>query len=375
MKILLISNYLPDRQQSMIRFANLLESGLTKLGHEVKVIRPEPVFSQLVSSSSKLAKWLGYIDKFILFPLTIKQAIKWAYIVHICDHSNAIYTQYISAVPHIVTCHDLLAIKSALGEIPENPTSWTGKQLQKMILTGLNRAQKVVCNSQKTQDDFLKISHLLPEQTSLIYMGFNYPYSPMNKDETEKRLLKLGIKNYLPFIFHIGGDTWYKNHQGVLAIFAHLTNKYPEFNLSLVLVGEPLNYELNQFIIQHNLTEKIIKLTNIDNEDLRAIYSGAIALLFPSLQEGFGWPIIEAQACGCPVFTSNLSPMTEVGGNAAIYLHPTEYEKSAHIIAQSLPNLQQLIPKGFENITRFNAENMLQSYLEIYQQTIKEKNN
>ena len=74
----------------------------------------------------------------------------------------------------------------------------------------------------------------------------------------------------------------------------------------------------------NGLRDRVIELTNITNEDLRALYSKATALLFPSLREGFGWPIIEAQACGCPVFTSDRVPMTEVGGDAAIYLDPTD---------------------------------------------------
>ncbi|WP_198660029.1 glycosyltransferase [Acidithiobacillus ferrivorans] len=57
----------------------------------------------------------------------------------------------------------------------------------------------------------------------------------------------------------------------------------------------------------------------VDNENLRALYSGAALLLFPSLQEGFGWPIVEAQACGCLVATTNRAPMTAVGGQGDIY--------------------------------------------------------
>ena len=82
---------------------------------------------------------------------------------------------------------------------------------------------------------------------------------------------------------------------------------------------------------------QVRELVSVQNEDLRALYSTATALLFPSFQEGFGWPIIEAQACGCPVITSNRTPMTEVGENAAIYINPDSPEEAAREIAKHFP--------------------------------------
>ncbi len=374
MKILLIGNYIADQQQSMLRFANMLESGLTKIGHQVKIIRPEPVIYKMISLPENMNKWLGYMDKFIIFPNTINKAIEWADIVHICDHSNAIYTKYLKNIPHVVTCHDLLAIKSALEEVPENLTSWTGKQLQKMILTGLNQSQKVACVSEMTQKDLLKFSELSSERTSVIYNGFNYSYTVMNQEQCQTHLDKLGIDNKTPFIFHIGANNWYKNRLGVLKIFAYILQKKPELGLKLVMVGEPFYSEMQYFIKQNNLSEKVTELIDINNDELNAVYSSAKALLFPSFQEGFGWPIIEAQSCGCPVFTTNLPPMTEVGGNGAIYIDPYQPELAAEIIINSLDDLTEVKNKGFINIQRFNTDRMIQSYLTLYQQVIEEQN-
>ncbi len=74
MKILLVGNYLPDRQESMQRFANMLQIGLVELGHEVRLIRPEPFFGRLRPSGNGLGKWLGYVDKFLLFPRQLRGA-------------------------------------------------------------------------------------------------------------------------------------------------------------------------------------------------------------------------------------------------------------------------------------------------------------
>merc|ERR1711912_68703 len=101
-------------------------------------------------------------------------------------------------------------------------------------------------------------------------------------------------------------------------------------------------------------------------------YSSATALLFPSLQEGFGWPIIEAQACGCPVFTSNRPPMTEVGGEAALYINPNNPETAAKKIASILPRLADFKEKSILNAQRFTTEKMLSSYSQVYRKVILE---
>ena len=286
-----------------------------------------------------MGKWLGYIDKFLLFPLQLRQATAWADIVHICDHSNAFYTQYLQNVPHLVTCHDLLAIRSALGEIKENPTKWSGRQLQRMILAGLERSQHIACVSEQTKKDLLRLAKIDPDIASVIYMGLNYPYTPMDKAEADQRLSALGISSSSSFLLHIGGNQWYKNRLGVLAIFNYLRQQPNLSNLNLVMAGQPFTNQIRQFIQDNNLETQVRELVALENEDLRALYSTATALLFPSLQEGFGWPIIEAQACSCPVFTSNQAPMTEVGGDAAIYINPHYPEAAAREIAKNLINI------------------------------------
>ncbi len=368
MKILLIGNYQPDQQESMQRFANMLQAGLAQLGHEVRLIQPEPFFGKIKLSASGLGKWLGYIDKFLLFPSQLRRAASWADVVHICDHSNAMYTKYLQNVPHLVTCHDLLAIRSALGEIKENPTKWTGQQLQQIILSGLKRSQRVACVSEQTRTELIRLAKLNPDIVSVIYNGLNHPYAPMEKAEVDERLNSLGISSDSPFILHVGGNQWYKNRLGVLSIFKCLSQQHNLLDLYLVMAGKPFTNQMHQFIQKNSLKKQVIELLAVENEDLRALYSAATALLFPSLQEGFGWPIAEAQACGCPVFSSNRAPMTEVGGEAAIYINSECPEQAAREIAKNLANVSKLKQAGLINVQRFTPLRMLESYIKLYQE-------
>jgi glycosyltransferase involved in cell wall biosynthesis len=372
MKVLLIGNYQPDKIESMERFTSMLEVSLTQLGHEVRVIRPTPWFAKLLLFPKGLRKWLAYIDKFILFPAALRKSLPWADVVHITEQGYAIYTKYLQNIPHVVTCHDLLPIRSGLGEFPEYKTGWAGKILQRMILNGLNKATKVACVSEQTKSDVMRICSLSDRAVSFIPLGFNYPYSPMPTIEAKQRLENLGISPGSRFILHVGANHWYKNRLGVLAIFSQLMQKLNNPELFLAMAGKSMTDEMRQFIKNHNLSQQVIELVNVDNENLRSLYSSATALLFPSLQEGFGWPIIEAQACGCPVFTSNFPPMNYVGGKAAIYIEPTNHEEAAAKILYYLPTIETFRSESLLNSQRFTTEKMMAEYVALYRQAIDE---
>jgi glycosyltransferase involved in cell wall biosynthesis len=355
----------------MQRFASLLDSGLRRAGHDVQVVRPPVVAGKLVTRS-EAAKWLGYVDKLALFPLTLKRAIQWAEIIHVCDHANSLYVKYLRERPHVVTCHDLFAIRSALGQLPQYKTRWSGRRLQSMILNGLTRAQHTVCVSAATRRDLLRITSLPDARVSLIYNGLNYPYAPMAQQEAESRLRKLGMSAGQRFILHVGGNCWYKNRLGVFGIFSLVRKRFQPADLKLVMVGKPWTREMRQFARQNHLEQHVIELVQTHEEDLRALYSTAAVMLFPSLAEGFGWPIIEAQACGCPVVTSNRAPMTEVGGEAAIYIEPEDPGSAAEKVAELLRCNGNLINLGSRNAGRFTASSMIERYSALYDHLVAE---
>ena len=377
MKVLLVGNYAPDKQESMQRFSAMLETELRALGHQVRTVRPLPRLNRRGAGAAGVAKWLGYADKFLLFPARLKRAARRADIVHICDHSNAPYAKHCGAAPHLVTCHDVLAIRSALGLVPQNPTGTTGKLLQRFILRGLNRARFVVCDSEKTREQLLEASTLSPAQLDKVLVGFNYPYSPMPAPQSAPILRALlpqmaseagAIK---PYILHVGGNQWYKNREGVLRIYRELRELMGEQTPALVMAGKPFTGALNASVEQLDLSD-VHAVSDVSNEELRALYSRAQLFVFPSLAEGFGWPIIEAQACGCRVLTTGEAPMNEVGGDAAFYADA--HDETA--FARTIKNLLEQSPaeraaseeRSLNNIERFDPRAMAQRYVQIYRE-------
>jgi glycosyltransferase involved in cell wall biosynthesis len=354
----------------MLRFASLLESEFSKRGHLVQLIQPLPFLGKFGRKFSSVQKWLGYLDKFVIFPLRLRKIKKKFDVVHICDHSNAMYVRHIADVPHVLTCHDMLAIRSALDEIPENPTSFTGKVFQRFILRGLKRSRRIVCVSTNTKEELLRITRMSDTAVSVVLSGLNYPYIPMDCDQAFRRLDQYNFDARGPFFLHVGGTTWYKNRSGLLGIFAKLRVRGPFQNHRLLMIGKPLESPLLYFIASNGLNDSVFSISNVPNEDLRAAYSLASAFIFPSLQEGFGWPILEAQSCGCPVFTTGRAPMTEVGGDAAVYFDPTKPEEAAETISSALDDRDALRERGLINASRFNLDRMIDGYILTYEAEI-----
>ena len=104
----------------MQRFVELLRHGLTEAGCDVHRIQPSPVMGRLKPGESGLGKWLGYFDRYVLFQPRLRRLVQWADVVHICDQSNSVYVPWLKGKPNVVTCHDMLAIRSALGDSSES---------------------------------------------------------------------------------------------------------------------------------------------------------------------------------------------------------------------------------------------------------------
>ena len=369
MKIFLIGNYAPDRQESMQRFAALLEGELRARGHQVRLLRPRARLNRSGAAPSGWAKWLGYLDKFVLFPARLKRAARRADIVHIADHSNAMYVRHLGAKPLLLTCNDVLAIRSALDLVPQNPTGATGKVLQKWILRGLNRAPHIACISENTRRQLLEVSTRSPDTTTVVEMGLNYPYAPMPADQADALIRGFFDDGVVPdFVLHVGGNQWYKNREGVLKIYRALCEQMGESAPRLVMAGKPFTAAMQSEAAGLD----VMSVSDVSNEELRALYSRARAFVFPSLAEGFGWPIVEAQACGCLVLTTDLPPMNGIGGKSASLCDPQNITQAAEklraLLKEDPAARQARVEAGLKNAERFTTAQMVEKYERLYRE-------
>jgi glycosyltransferase involved in cell wall biosynthesis len=367
--VLLIGNYPADQQQSMQRFAAMMLRHLTAAGVRAELIHPQPCFGKIQFAGRFVAKWLAYFDKFVLFPGRLKKKLSaGASLIHICDHGNAMYQARAAGLPVVVTCHDLLAVRGASGETPDFPASVTGKYLQRWIVASLRKADAVACVSRATLRDVERIVGQREgrPQFALIPHGLNYPYRRRSPDKSRAQLARLPqLDSGRPFALHVGSNLRMKNREGVLRIFALSKEAWPG---QMVFAGQKLTPELRSLGRELGVMERVVEVEEPPNELLEALYNCALALLYPSRSEGFGWPIIEAQACGCPVVCSDREPMSEVGGAAALTADVEDEAAFARALLRLTDPAERArwSARSLQNAERFRVEQMIGQYLALY---------
>ena len=137
----------------------------------------------------------------------------------------------------------------------------------------------------------------------------------------------------------------------------------------MVFAGAPLDPALAQLAAQLGVAQRVVEVVDASNEQLEALYNGALALMFPSRFEGFGWPIVEAQACGCPVICSDREPFPEVAGGAAIHCDADDAAAFGRAILRLAAGegRDDLVHRGLENAARFARPAMIARFVAIYE--------
>ena len=371
--------------QSMPRFANMLVEGMQARGHQVELWSPAAYCSRLPAPNF-LRKWFGYLDQYVVFPAKVRRRLKvWTpdTLFVFTDHALGPWVPLIGQRPHVIHCHDFLAQAAALDQIPESVTSWTGKQYQAYIRRGYTRGRNFISVSLKTQHDLHHFLPAPPRRSEVVYNGFNQAFEPFDPAQARARLYEqTGLELGRGYLLHVGGNQWYKNRRGVIELY-NAWRTISQKALPLILIGAAPDVALQHVHAQSPYAVDIHLLTGVEDQVVRWAYASATALLFPSLAEGFGWPIAEAMAAGCPVVTTQEAPMTEVGAAAAFYIprRPVADEVAnwvangaqviQKVVALDTPARQAVIAAGLVNARRFETAEALNRIEGIYQEIVQ----
>jgi len=226
-----------------------------------------------------------------------------------------------------------------------------------------DRADMILTLSNNSRNDIIHFLDVSPEKVKTVYLGSPNWISENKKANTKKLTSKFIKSDYLFY----PANTWpHKNHMRLLEAFNRI--KYKN-NINLLFSGYPhqADQKIRDFIIKNNLSNRIHFLGYIENEQMSYIYQNAFGLIFPSLFEGFGIPIVEAFKSGCPVLCANNSSIPEIGGDAVLYFDGLSVSEISNSILKfiSEPNLRsKLIEKGYERAKKF-------SYHKTAKQTLK----
>ena len=363
----------------MLRFARMLVDGMGAEGWDVELCSPRAVFGGRGGrpAYTGLGKWLAYVDKYVLFPRALRRRVRMlgpGAVVHIADHSNAPYVPAAASAGHrvLITCHDLGAVRGALGEATDCPASRTGRLLQRWIQDSLGKADAIACVSSATREDVDRLVRRpdgSPPDTRLLFLGLHRTCAYLPPAEAAARLRDLpGVGSGAPFVLHVGSSIRRKNREGVLRVFARTRTGWPEG--WLVFAGEPLTAEQHALAASLGLGGRVVEVARPTDGLLDALYARAAALLFPSTFEGFGWPVLEAQAFGCPVLCSDAGSLLEVAGDGA-FVRPAADEGG--FAAELLRVVREpaarggWVRAGLENAARFSTSAMLAQYAALYE--------
>jgi glycosyltransferase involved in cell wall biosynthesis len=215
-------------------------------------------------------------------------------------------------------------------------------------------ARKIVAISEKTKGDLEKLYKVSSDKIAVIYNGTNLQDQARKGKAVSKRIKKLSNK----FLFFLSRVEERKNVLGIIECFSILRKKY-NYKGKLVLGGKPgVGYEkIKHLIKKKKLESQVVELGFMSNDEKWELIKRADVFMFPSLFEGFGLPILEAQSVDTPVITSDMAPMSEVAGDKNILVDPKDYEEMAKRVDKILKNKkfrEAIIKKGGRNIKRFS---------------------
>lgn len=268
----------------------------------------------------------------------------------------------------IITITDVIPLIT-----PESFTRDGIRNLKRSLAFAKTEADCVVTISQHAKQTLIQIAGIPANKIKTIYPGIRPIFKPLGDPSLVTPLFSKHHFPPLPYVLSLGYLDPRKNIRGHVQAFERLALR-PEFrDLQLVLVG-PENVATRQVLRDVNTSSvrNRIHLTGyVADADLPIILGGASALLYCSFFEGFGYPVLEAMACGVPVVASNVTSIPEITGDAAILVNPHKVDEIANGLEQVLSDTQlcnTLRERGFRQAQQFTQENWARGHLQVYRE-------
>jgi glycosyltransferase involved in cell wall biosynthesis len=207
------------------------------------------------------------------------------------------------------------------------------------------------------------------ERIRIIKDGVEESFKKINDDKSLARVInKFNIT--CPFYFYSGSLSPRKNMLRVVRAFAMIKDRIPH-KIYFTASDSWRDDAIHAVIVENGLQDRIIRLGYLDEEELVAVYNLADCYLYPSIYEGFGLPILEAQACGCPVITSNVSSCPEVAGDAAVQVDPYDIGGISEAMLRVVTDEKLrngLIRRGFQNCRKFSWYETAKKHLGLFEE-------
>ncbi len=287
----------------------------------------------------------------------------------LCHFTNFL-GPYLTRAPYVVTFHDM-----TLELLPECHT-WKKRFLTRALSPEIAKgARLIITPSQSAKRDLSRILGIPEEKIRAIPHAPDSHFHPRCDSDSLRRIEKrYGIER--PYLLYVGTLEPRKNLVRAVTAFARLSSRYKEH--SFYLAGE-LGWRSNELLSTLNTLEngeRIVRLGYVAEEDLAALYSNAELFVYPSLYEGFGFPVVEAMACGAPVLTSNTSSLAEIADGAALLVDPRDTEAIAEAMDRVMGDpseRERLRVAGLGRARSFSWERSTRETLQVYEEALERR--
>jgi len=326
-------------------------------GQDEYHIRPVvPYTGLMVGSKSRIYR---AFDKWYYFKWRVARAGEHD-LVHALAHGSGHLLPYLKGKPKtIATIHDLIPLRFAGGLTPAQLERFK-KQTERLIQFDL-----LTTVSEFTANEVVELTSIPRSQIRVVQNGIDR--------ELFRQVVPLPAEiSHLagkPYVLSVSSAIERKNLKIFPEVFAEVFSKEPE--LKLVRVGSLFPVELKERFEKLCGKDKLIELGRVDDEALVPLFQQAKVFFFPSLYEGFGLPVIESMASGCPVVCSNTTSIPEVGGDAALYFDPTDAEAGAAGILEALSDSDRMVANGIEHSRAYSWKNTLEGHLSCYKELLE----
>jgi glycosyltransferase involved in cell wall biosynthesis len=266
------------------------------------------------------------------------------------------YLPALGAVPLVVTMFDMI-----YELYPETYPSEAAAALSARKKNISRRARKIIAISHSTKRDLCRLFDVPPSNVAVIHLANTLPAGSGSMTHA--------IEAALPeqYILFVGIRAGYKNFPFFISSMQQLFEK--QGGLHLICTGNPFSPDETALFRSMGIADRVQHIQAHDNDLLRALYRNAKALVFPSLYEGFGLPVLEAMGCGCPVIVSRSSSLPEVAGDAALYIEPKDRDSIRNAVADVLDSRtlrSELRAKGIEQEKKFSWNFVAEQTADIY---------
>lgn len=272
--------------------------------------------------------------------------------------------------PRIVTCHDLIPLVYPNRYLSLGDGYGPGRR--RLDQRRYHQSAHVIAVSQATRAQLIELLGVPESRISVVHNGVE-----LERWRSEPQTLDAGVLDRLqiraPFVVYAGGADWRKNAEGMFGALKRCERHPLGRELQLVWAGS-LNSEtqrrLRRAAREQGVDGRLVLTGYVSDAELASLYRQATALLFVSRMEGFGYPIIEAMACGCPVITSDRSSMAEIAGTSAKLVDPENHEQIAAALTELLDSASErarLSALGLERCRTFSTGRMAEETLAVYE--------